>query len=85
MAVRGDAADLILRSKGGLVCEPENPASIVEGVLRLYGMTDVERKVMGQSGCAFYQHVLSLSVGVSRFEAVFARVIAQRVTNHDGS
>lgn len=37
-----------------------------------------ERRVMGQSGCAFYEHVLSLSVGVSRFEQVFERVIAHR-------
>jgi colanic acid biosynthesis glycosyl transferase WcaI len=77
MAVRGSAADLIQNSGGGLICEPENPVSIAEGVLRLYGMTDVERQAIGQSGCAFYERVLSL--GVSRFEKVFARVIAQGV------
>ena len=33
----------------------------------------------GQSGCAFYECELSSSVGVSRFEETFARVIAQGV------
>jgi colanic acid biosynthesis glycosyl transferase WcaI len=78
MAVRGDAADLVLRSGGGLVCEPENPASIVEGVLRFYAMSADERQAMGQAGHAFYERELSLGAGVSRFEEVFSRVIASR-------
>jgi colanic acid biosynthesis glycosyl transferase WcaI len=80
MGVRGDAADLILRSGGGQVCEPESPKSIIEGVLRLYGMSSTERQAMGRSGRAFYERELSLRVGVSRFEETFSHVIARKAT-----
>ncbi|MHB1318411.1 MAG: glycosyltransferase family 4 protein [Anaerolineae bacterium] len=78
MAVRGDAARLLERSGGGVVCQPEDPESIAEGVLRVYGLSEDERAAMGRAGRSFYERELSLQAGVDRFESCFQRVLAQR-------
>jgi glycosyltransferase involved in cell wall biosynthesis len=74
MAVRGDAAQLVTQSGGGLVCEPENPRSIADTVARLAGMSPEERRSMGEAGKRFYDEQLSLKTGVTKFEALFARI-----------
>jgi colanic acid biosynthesis glycosyl transferase WcaI len=78
MGVRDDAADLLERSGGGVVCQPEDPASIAEGVLRLYGLSETERSVMGCAGRSLYERELSLQAGADRFEVCFQRALAQR-------
>jgi glycosyltransferase involved in cell wall biosynthesis len=74
MAVRGDAAQLVTQSGGGLVCEPENPRSIAETVVRFAAMSPEERRNMGEAGRRYYNEQLSLRVGVTKFEALFARI-----------
>lgn len=74
MAVRGDAAQLVTQSGGGLVCEPENPRSIAETVARFAVMSPQQRRSMGEAGKRFYDERLSLQAGVTKFEALFARI-----------
>jgi glycosyltransferase involved in cell wall biosynthesis len=74
MAVRGDAAQLVTQSGGGLVCEPENAASIADAVAQFAGMRPEERQSMGEAGKRFYDEQLSLKAGVGKFEALFARI-----------
>jgi glycosyltransferase involved in cell wall biosynthesis len=74
MAVRGDAAQLVTQSGGGLVCEPENPRSIAETVARFAAMSPEQRRSMGEAGRRYYDEQLSLRVGVTKFEALFARI-----------
>ncbi|HEX4135262.1 MAG TPA: glycosyltransferase family 4 protein [Bryobacteraceae bacterium] len=74
VAVRGDAAYLVAQSGGGLVCEPEEPASIAATVARFAAMTPEQRRSMGEAGKKFYNENLSLRIGVDRFEDVFARI-----------
>jgi len=74
MAVRGDAAQLVTQSGGGLVCEPENPRSIADTVARFAEMSAEERRRMGEAGKRFYDEQLSLKTGVTKFEALFARI-----------
>ena len=80
MAVRGDAAQLVTQSGGGLVCEPENPKSIADAVARLAGMSPEERRSMGEAGKRFYDEQLSLKTGVTKFEAIFARICGVTVS-----
>jgi hypothetical protein len=51
-SVRGEAADILKRSKGALVVEPENPKAIAESILHLY-LHKEERNIMGQEGRKF--------------------------------
>jgi glycosyltransferase involved in cell wall biosynthesis len=74
MAVRGDAAQLVTQSGAGLVCEPEDPRSMAETVAQFAGMSPEERHRMGEAGKRFYDEQLSLKAGVTKFEAVFARI-----------
>jgi len=74
MAVRGDAAQLVIQSGGGLVCEPENPKSIAETVARFAVMSPEQRRSMGEAGKKYYDEQLCMKAGVTKFEALFARI-----------
>jgi colanic acid biosynthesis glycosyl transferase WcaI len=76
MAVRGDAADLVRRACSGVVCEPGNPHSIAAAVKELVDAGDERLAHMGRAGRAFYDGELSVSIGVGKFERVFAEVSA---------
>jgi colanic acid biosynthesis glycosyl transferase WcaI len=80
MAVRGDAAQLVTQSGGGLVCEPENSTSIAEAVARFARMSPEQRRDMGEAGKRFYDGHLSLKAGVTRFEALFAGICGVTVS-----
>jgi glycosyltransferase involved in cell wall biosynthesis len=75
MGVRGDAADLVTESGGGLTCEPEDPESLAEVVTRLEAMEPGELAAMGERGQAFYRSELSLVIGTRKFIRVFEQVV----------
>lgn len=70
-AVRGDAAELVRVAGAGIWAEPENPASIARGVLKLFSLSDPERKVMGVRGREYYTRMMSLDAGSRRFDELF--------------
>ncbi len=67
MAMRGDAADLVRQSGGGVVCDPENPEAVVVAVEALIALSETERYNMGRLGQQYYQENLSFNHGVGRF------------------
>lgn len=73
MAVDGDAADLIMQSKGGVVAESEDARAIVNSTLKLLSLSDEERLVLGENGRRFYIDQLSLKNGVAKFGRVFTK------------
>ncbi len=75
MATRGDAATLVERAGGGVVCAPNDPAAMLTALRRLDAMTPVERAAMAASGQAYYREQLSLEVGAERFEQLFRAAI----------
>lgn len=75
MAVKGDAANIIQQSGGGIVALPENVQDIAQQIANLAGLTDAQLQHMGQEAYRYYQHELSLVVGVQHFEQVFAALI----------
>jgi lipopolysaccharide/colanic/teichoic acid biosynthesis glycosyltransferase/glycosyltransferase involved in cell wall biosynthesis len=77
MAVLGDAADLVRRSRAGVLCEPDNPQSIADAVKELVGSGPECLAEMGNNGRAFYDCELSLARGVERFEGVFMAAVGQ--------
>jgi glycosyltransferase involved in cell wall biosynthesis len=78
LGVRGDGAEIIRNSGAGMIAEPENPASIVEKLLELFRLSEGERRQMGIRGRSYYEKVMSISVGVGRFEEVFNKMLANR-------
>ena len=84
MAVPGDAAQLIERSKAGIACPSENPTALAATVQRLRTMDRPECEAIGRRGTAFYDRHLSLRVGAGRFEVVFQAAIDGRVAGNRG-
>ncbi len=79
MAVRGDSTSLINDSGAGRVCEPENPQAIAGAIAQLSTMPPSELAALGTAGRRYYDQKISLSAGVSRFEAIFARLCDRTV------
>lgn len=75
MAVRGNAAALIESAGCGIVCDPEEPASIARAVGELASSSSERLMKMGQAGKDFYRSELSLAAGVDRFERTFAAAV----------
>ena len=82
MAVAGDAADLVVRSGGGIACPPENPAALAAAVRRLGSMDPSERRAMGERGKKFYEENLRLPIGARAFERVFEAAVRNRRLKH---
>ena len=75
MGVKGDAAKIIQASDAGEVVEPENPVSIAQGVLKLFGLSDTARKRLGMNAREFYQKCMSMPSGIQSLEDIFRRVL----------
>ncbi len=71
LAIRGDAADIIRASDGGIVIEPENPEAMARGIVEMYELPKIELKRMGDSGARYYSNNLSLAAGVKKFNSLF--------------
>lgn len=74
MAVGGDAADLVLKAKCGLVAISEDIASIQQKILDVYHLPEDEQKQMGFNAHHFYEQELSLEKGTKQFVEIFERV-----------
>jgi len=71
LGVQGDSADIIRKSKGGIAVKPEDSEAIAQGVLKLYEMSEEERRLMGDNAKKYYQEYLSMDAGVKGFEKIF--------------
>lgn len=74
MAVDGDAADLLMRSGGGVVAEPESPQALAQAAQALADTSSDALASMGQQAKTFYQQKLGLAVGVQRFSKLFEQL-----------
>jgi putative colanic acid biosynthesis glycosyltransferase WcaI len=76
-ALEGDAADLLLKAKAGIVCAPENPDELAKCAVRFYRMSEEERLAMGTSGQRFYHTELNMAKAVEQFEKVFGEAVSR--------
>jgi glycosyltransferase involved in cell wall biosynthesis len=80
MAVRGDAADVIQKSGGGIICEPEDPEDMARAMLELFSMPKKELEEMGRRGRQYYLDNLSLESAGRQIDEVFRAACARRPT-----
>ena len=71
LAMRGDAADIIRASEGGIVVEPENPQALANGIVEMSRRTETALKQMGASGSRYYRMNMSMGSGVKKFDKLF--------------
>lgn len=68
MAVRGDAADLVLTAGGGIACPPESPTELSAAIEQLSQASPASLRAMGKNGRTYYVKELSFETGVAKFE-----------------
>ena len=83
MAVDGDAADLVLKSGGGVVAESESAESLAACARALVAMEPASRREMGESAGRYYKEELALGVGVSRFAEIFKKLADKRSKSNE--
>lgn len=77
LGVRGDAADTIHWSNGGIVVPPEDPPAMAAAIRTLRAMPAAEREAMGQRARDFYMEHMSLERGGTKMNELL-RAIARR-------
>lgn len=75
---RGDAANLLRRSKAGFVFDPDSSEGLALAVKQFVDLTTVERDRLGISGREFYHIYLSLEVGAEKYVDLMARVVMEK-------
>lgn len=78
MAVLGDAAALVQRSKCGICIPPEDVNAMVGALLEFSSMQPSELAAMGEAGKIFYERQLSMDNGVREFLDVFRESISKQ-------
>ncbi len=71
LGARGDAAELVRKSGGGVVCAPDDPHAMAQAMIHLASLSSAEREAMGRLGRVFYEKHLSIDVAGARLDAVF--------------
>lgn len=73
MAVDGDAADLVIRSGGGMVAESENAEGLMAAAEAMAALSVDELNDMGCKARKYYREQLSLQLGANKFGRIFRR------------
>ena len=71
LGVRGDAADLIRQSGGGVAFTPGDPEDLARSLRSLAEMPSSALRQMGERGRAYYHEHLSLELGYRRMAQIF--------------
>jgi len=75
LAVRGDAAELLLAAGGGVAIPPENPEALASALGELASLPLDALAQMGTKSRNYYEAHLSIEHGVDRFGRIFRQVI----------
>ena len=78
VALRGDGADLVRSSGGGILAEPEDAKSIASAAEQLAGMSQSLLEEMAGNSRRYYGEHLAISHGTERFARLFERLAADR-------
>ncbi|NLG16008.1 MAG: glycosyltransferase family 4 protein [Fibrobacter sp.] len=84
MAVRGDSAALVDNAGAGVLCEPDDPASLMEALKKLINAGPEARRKMGQAGHQYYLQNLSFDKGVDQFEALMSSLVQDASRRRNG-
>lgn len=77
VAAHGDAADLVREARAGLVCAPEDSASLAQAVRDLHAMPMEQRAAMGEAGRRAFLSNYTRAALVDRYEALLVDVVAR--------
>lgn len=76
MAMKGNASEFIRDAGAGIVCEPQNPAAMMQAIADLWRMDSNRRIEMGRRGHRYYMEHLSFERGVEKYERIMTALAA---------
>ena len=68
----------IEEASAGISVAPEDPQSVANAIIKLYNMSEDERKQMGKNGKEYVEKKYSISVLVDKLENVFRKVCNEK-------
>lgn len=74
IAVKGDAADLVIAAEAGFAIPPSDPDALGSAVRTLYSLTPQAREQMGRNGREYFLKNLTSEVIFSKYDALFKRI-----------
>lgn len=66
----GEGARIVEEAKAGLTTTSENPAGLAEQILKMIGLTSVEREQMGGRAAAYYKQHFERNTVISQLEVL---------------
>jgi colanic acid biosynthesis glycosyl transferase WcaI len=75
-AMNGDGADLVLRSGGGLTCEPGDPAALAAAILTFADMSRTQCSALGHAGRNHYLTHMSAARTAETVENLLLQIAA---------
>lgn len=73
-ALKGDGADVISESKGGIVCEPCNARQIADCILSIADMPVQERELLGRNNYQYIINHYSKDLMIKKLESILKNV-----------
>lgn len=73
-SVRGESAEILKKSGGALICEPENIKKISQNILALFRSSEKQTK-LGYSGFLFVKKYYDRKVLAKKYELVFKSIL----------
>ncbi len=74
-AIDGEAARVIRESGSGFTCRAEDSKGLADGIVAMYKMPEIERKVMAASGREFYLKSFERSQMIARVERLLQNLV----------
>ncbi|WP_194727114.1 glycosyltransferase family 4 protein [Noviherbaspirillum malthae] len=74
MAVRGEAAQIIVKAQAGIAVDPCNPKQLAEAAIAMSTLASTELCAMGARGRAFYQKHMSMAAGVQNVDTMLKAI-----------
>ncbi|MDQ1331100.1 MAG: hypothetical protein QG578_1366 [Thermodesulfobacteriota bacterium] len=67
-ALDGEGAEVVEESGAGLACPAENPDALAKTVLKMYGMPEKDRQLMGMNGRIYFEKNFERNMLLDRLE-----------------
>ncbi len=79
VGLAGEAADIIAKAEAGIICTPDDPMELAQGITKMYQMEKDQREVMGQRGKEYYHKHLSMDLCFREFEKVMLEMTGSKM------
>jgi len=81
-ALDGEGARVVEEADAGVTCAAENPEALAKAVLKLYNVSEADRKEMGKKGRSYFEKHFKREMLLDRLDGWMKKLVTQR---HEGT